>query len=112
MAWPGMMVLNPCRKKFYLSILKKLGTLPAWLNTAQDCKLICGNLADGRKLFTAINYGYDALPLELTVNSKVNKIMELQGDGGYIALDFTQEGDQLKVNRTLEAGQLSVMVIE
>ena len=112
MAWPYMMVLNPCRKKFYLAILKMLGGLPAWINTAQDCKLICGNLADGRKLFTAINYGYDALPLELTVNSKVSKIMELQGDGGYLALEFTQDGDQLKINRTLEAGQFSVMVIE
>lgn len=112
MAWPYMMVLNPNRKKFYLSILKLLGGIPAWINTAQDCKLICGNLADGRKLFTAINYGYDALPLELTVNCKVNKIMELQGDGGYIELDFTQDGDQLKIARTLEAAQLSVMVIE
>ena len=112
MAWPYMMVLNPNRKKFYLSLLKLLGGIPAWINTAQDCKLICGKLADGRKLYTAINYGYDALPLELTVNCKVNKIMELQGDGGYIALDFTQEGDQLKIARTLEAAQLSVMVIE
>ena len=38
--------------------------------------------------------------------------MEIQGDGGYLELDFTQDGDQLKINRTLEAGQISVMVIE
>ena len=40
------------------------------------------------------------------------KIMEIQGDGGYLELDFVQDGDQLRINRTLEAGQISVMVIE
>ena len=112
MAWPYMMVLNPCRKKFYLSILEKLGGVPAWINTAQDCKLICGKLADGRTMFTAINYGYDPMPLELTVKMKVSKIMELQGDGGYQALEFVHDGDQLKIDRTLEAAQISIMVIE
>ena len=112
MAWPYMMVLNPCRKKFYLSILEKLGGVPAWINTAQDCKLICGKLADGRTMLAAINYGYDPMPLELTVKMKVSKIMEVQGDGGYQALEFVQDGDQLKVNRTLEAAQISIMVIE
>ena len=49
-----------------------------------------------------------------SVKSYVENVLspKLQGDGGYIALDFTQEGDQLKIARTLEAGQLSVMVIE
>ena len=42
----------------------------------------------------------------------MSKIMELQGDGGYINMEFTQDGDQLAVKRTLEAGQLSVMVVE
>ena len=112
MAWPYMMVLNPGRKKFYLSILEKLGGIPAWINTAQDCKLICGNLADGRKLYTAINYGYDALPLELTSKAKVSEIRELQGDGSYKTLNFTQNGDQLKIERTLEAAQISIMVIK
>ena len=113
MAWPYMMVLNPCRKKFYLSILKRLGGIPAYLNATQDCKFICGSLADGRKLYVAINYGYDPLPVEITVNdAKINKVMELQGDGGYTNMQFTQNDDQLTVNRTLEAGQLSIMVVE
>ena len=111
MAWPYMMVLNPCRKKFYLAVLEKLGGLPAWINTAQDCKLVCGKLADGRKLCTAINYGYDPLPLELTVQFPVGKVMELQGDGGYKELAFALQADQLKIDRTLEAGQYSVLVI-
>ena len=38
--------------------------------------------------------------------------MELQGDGGYTNMQFTQNDDQLTVNRTLEAGQLSIMVVE
>ena len=111
MAWPYMMVLTPYRKKFYLAILEKLGGLPAWINAAQDCNLVFGNLADGRKLCTAINYGYDPLPLELTVKFPVRKVMELQGDGGYKELVFILQADQLKIDRTLEAGQFSVLVI-
>ena len=112
MAWPYMMVLNPCRKKFYLSILEKLGGIPAWINTAQDSKLIYGKLADGAIFCAAINYGYDPMPLELTFKTKVNEIRELQGDGSYKTLNFTQDGDQLKVERTLEAAQISIMVIK
>ena len=111
MAWPYMMVLNPTRKKFYLSILEKLGGIPAWINTAQDCKLIYGKLADGATFCTAINYGYDPMPLELTFKSKVSEIRELQGDGSYKTLNFTQDKDQLKIERTLEAAQISIMVI-
>ena len=107
-----MNVLNPSRKFQFTEMLERLGDVPAVLTALQDAKLMCGRLADGRMMWTAVNYSYDPLPLEFSTCRKISKISELMPDGSYRELDFIFEDGKLTIEQKLEPAEFSILILE
>lgn len=106
--WHFMHVLTPSRKLVYLAWTKKLGGVPCYVPEEISVKLFAGRTDDGALAITLFNFSYDPFKVKLATAEKVSKVLELQAEGDWKAVDFEYKDGTLEIDRTLDCAGIGV----
>ena len=110
----GFSFLCESRKRQLVSLLRRAGALPIYLEGDNELCLRAGYLADGRLLAMILVIGFD--PEEsptLCLEKAPERILRLEPDGSYTALPFTPLGDgRYSLSATAEPMYPLILLIE
>lgn len=105
-------LLNETRKNQLINILSKNGNLPLYYPEDSELYLRAGRLSDGSLFAAAFNLSQDVLEdLPLVVKDEVKKVEILNENGELVPVDFTKEGEVIRVQKTTLPMTPTVLVL-
>ncbi|MCQ2379248.1 MAG: hypothetical protein MJ016_08640 [Victivallaceae bacterium] len=108
-------LIGHARKFWAVELVKKLdpAALPLYAKALQNVYFRCGERPDGSLLAAFYNLSYDALDtIDLFTAGTVKQVELLQGDGSWKIVDFTQQNDTLRIQKSVACQEFVVMKIK
>ena len=91
-------MLCEMRKNQFISLLSEKGLLPIYYPEDGEIYMRAGLLPNGERMVAAFNLGFDALEdFPLVVTEPVTKVEMLTPDGQRVAVPFTVNGQEIRL---------------
>lgn len=94
--------LNETRKNQFINIIKENNCLPIYYTEDLDVYIRAGYLPSGEMMCALFNLSLDVMEdIPLYVQNKPTKVEMLNSDGERVPLNFTYDGDTIRIEKTV-----------